>query len=58
VQRKFRYRVQDVNLPALFEWMRLSTQQVAGLEVYAVKLTPRPNDWELSVTFSRWERKK
>lgn len=58
VQRKFRYRVQDVNLPALFEWMKISTQQVAGLEVYAVKLTPRPNDWELSVTFSRWERKK
>ena len=25
---------------------------------YQLKLTPRPNDWQLQVTFSRWERAK
>jgi type II secretory pathway component PulM len=58
VQRLFKYTVQCEELPPLLDWMNRAPTQVPGLEVYQVKLTPRPTDWQLQVTFSRWERAK
>ncbi len=58
VQRLFKYTVQDEELKALLEWLHKAPQQVPGLEVYQMKLTPRATDWQLQVTFSRWERAK
>ncbi|MFZ4574271.1 MAG: hypothetical protein ACOYN0_07720, partial [Phycisphaerales bacterium] len=58
VQRLFKYTVQNEDLPPLLDWMRRAPAAVPGLEVYQVKLTPRPADWQLQVTFSRWERKQ
>jgi len=58
VQRLFKYTVQNDTLGPLLEWMAAAPQQVPGLEVYQLKLTPHNNDWTLNVTFSRWERVK
>lgn len=58
VQRWFKYVAQDEDLGALLRWLHNAPLEVPGLEVYQVKLTPRANDWQLQVTFSRWERAK
>jgi type II secretory pathway component PulM len=59
VQKRIRYeRVQDPDLSALVRWMQYACEDVAGLEVYSLKVQPlvgTPN-WQVEVTFSRWER--
>jgi hypothetical protein len=48
--------VQDPSLEALVQWVRLSTEAVAGLEVESLKVRPEPAGWRMDVTFRRWER--
>jgi hypothetical protein len=48
--------VQDPSLAALVEWVRLATEEVAGLEVESLKVRPEPAGWRMDVTFRRWER--
>lgn len=55
---QFRYDIRDESLPALLKWVELATRDVPGLEVYSVKIRPEANQWDLNVTFSRWERTK
>ena len=49
--------VKDASLKPLLEWLRLATAQIPGLEVYGLNLRPDPNNWNMTVTFRRWERK-
>lgn len=55
---QFKYDIRDESLPALLKWVELATRDVPGLEVYAVRIRPEANQWDLNVTFSRWERTK
>jgi hypothetical protein len=48
--------VKDPSLKALLEWLRLTTAEIGGLEVYSLNLRPDPNNWNMTVTFRRWER--
>jgi hypothetical protein len=48
--------VQDPSLAALVEWVRLATEEIAGLEVESLKVRPEPVGWRMDVTFRRWER--
>ncbi|MBU6413503.1 MAG: hypothetical protein KGS45_08515 [Planctomycetes bacterium] len=53
---QFKYDIRDESLPALLKWVEIATRDVPGLEVYAVRIRPEANQWDLNVTFSRWER--
>jgi len=48
--------VKDPSLKALLEWARLATAEIPGMEVYGLTLKPDPNNWNLTITFRRWER--
>ena len=48
--------VRDASLKALLEWTRLASAEIPGMEVYGLTLKPDPNNWNLVVTFRRWER--
>jgi hypothetical protein len=53
---QFKYDIRDESLPALLKWVEIATRDVPGLEVYSVRIRPEANQWDLNVTFSRWER--
>jgi hypothetical protein len=55
-QYKYTYDITDPNLGALLAWVQKSVAAVPGLEVYGIKLKPEPNQWRLTVTFSRWQK--
>lgn len=57
VRRKFRFaNVQDDSLPALLSWLDRAVDELPGVEVYSVTIRPQANQWQVSVTFARWER--
>ena len=52
----YRYQiVKDTSLQALMEWVRRATE-IPGMEVTELKLKAEPTDWNVDVTFRRWER--
>ncbi len=55
---QFKYDIRDESLNSLLKWVELATRDVPGLEVYSVRIRPEANQWDLNVTFSRWERTK
>lgn len=56
VQRRLTYAVRDESLDNLLAWMRMAVEDIHGLEVQSVRLTPEANQWSLNVVFSRAER--
>ena len=57
VQWKYSYEnITDPSLSALLAWVEKSVASVPGLEVYSISIKPQPNQWQLRVTFSRWEK--
>lgn len=48
--------VHDEKLEPLLQWLRNATEDIPGLEVYAVTLRPDAGGWMMKVTFTRWER--
>ncbi len=48
--------IRDPSLKAILEWTRLAGAEIPGMEVYGLTLKPDPNNWNLTVTFRRWER--
>ncbi len=50
------YTVQDEDVSALLQWVKLSVAAVPGLEVDGVTLRPEAHAWNLRVKFSRWEK--
>ncbi|MBS0197662.1 MAG: hypothetical protein JSR77_12985 [Planctomycetes bacterium] len=55
-QKLLEYEVRDESLAVLLAWTQKCATDIPGLEVYAVKITPEPQQWRLNVTFSRWEK--
>ncbi|MCG3124384.1 MAG: hypothetical protein GIKADHBN_02847 [Phycisphaerales bacterium] len=59
VQKKIRYqRVQDADIGALVRWLEFACEDVPGLQVYSLRVQPQTaqGQWQIDVTFSRWER--
>ena len=48
--------VRDPSVKVLLEWARLAAAEIPGMEVYGLTLKPDQNNWNLNVTFRRWER--
>lgn len=58
VIRSYRYSdVQDPSLSALLAWVQNAEQQIPGLHVHSLVLTPSDTAWKMTVSFKRWERK-
>lgn len=56
IQRRLTYSVRDESLQNLLAWMRTAIEDIHGLEIQSVRLTPEANQWLLNVVFSRSER--
>ena len=50
------YAVRDPSLEHLLNWVKISTNQIPGLEVTDMTIKPGKQDWLLTITFSRYER--
>lgn len=55
-RRDYTYTMRDASLDRLLRWVELSTQTVPGLQVSSIELRPEQRTWQVTVTFSRWER--
>lgn len=56
LQRRLTYAVRDESLDNLLNWMRMAIEDIHGLEIQSIRLTPEANLWSLNVVFSRSER--
>ncbi len=50
------YSLRDESLEHMLDWIRISTEQIPGLEVTDLTIKPARNDWTMTVTLSRYER--
>ncbi len=48
--------VRSESLPDLLMWVQNAPTKVGGLEVRSVQLKPEANVWNMTVSFSRWEK--
>lgn len=39
-------------------WIDVARREIPGLEIDRLQLRPGPNDWTISLTFIRWEKKE
>ncbi|MGV6815264.1 MAG: hypothetical protein ACWA5W_09700 [Phycisphaerales bacterium] len=58
ILKKYPYVLRDPSLERLLDWIRISTEQIPGLEVTDLTIKPAKNDWTMTVTLSRYERKE
>jgi Na+-transporting methylmalonyl-CoA/oxaloacetate decarboxylase gamma subunit len=52
----YTYTVRDPSLERLLEWVKISTQQVPGLEINDITIKPSKTDWTITTIFARYER--
>ncbi|MEK6701460.1 MAG: hypothetical protein AABZ53_04295 [Planctomycetota bacterium] len=58
-QKKFTITgIQHESIDDLMAWIDKSLADIKGLEVESIDLTPSANNWSLTITFSRWEKKE
>ena len=55
-RRDYTYTMRDPSLDKILKWVDLSTQAVPGTQVSSIELRPEQRNWQVTVTFSRWER--
>lgn len=48
--------VRGDSLPALLAWAQSCVRSIPGLEVKDLSLNPEQNQWNMTITFARWER--
>lgn len=56
VRYDYVYEARDESADALLRWARLACEEIPGLEVAELRLSPEQNQWYLQIIFSRWER--
>jgi hypothetical protein len=56
-QVKYAYTLRDESLAAMLRWVEIVKQDVPDLEVSAMTVVPEANEWRLTVTYVRFERK-
>jgi hypothetical protein len=50
--------VRHASLPALLAWAQTCARTIPGLEVKDLALNPEQNQWNMTITFARWERQQ
>lgn len=50
--------IQSESIDDVMAWIDKVQAEIKGLEVDSIDLTPTPNSWTISITFSRWEKKE
>lgn len=57
LQRRISYtNLKSDSLEKLMTWMKTAVENIHGLEVRDIRITPEASQWSLNVTFSRSER--
>lgn len=56
-QVRYAYTLRDESLAAMLRWVEIVKQDVPDLEVSAVSIVPEANEWRMTVTYVRFERK-
>ena len=55
-QMLYPYTIRDSSLEHMLDWIKISTEQIAGLEVTDLEIKPAKQNWTMTVTLSRYER--
>lgn len=59
IQKKFTINgITSESIDDVMAWIDKVQVEIKGLEVDSIDLTPAPNNWTISITFSRWEKKE
>ncbi len=55
-QTKYEYTLRGEAVEPMLRFVQQATQQVKGLEVVRLEVTPEATGWKVTAVFSRWER--
>lgn len=59
VPKRFVYQnIKHDAIADVMEWIDVARREIPGLEIDRLQLRPGPNDWTISLTFIRWEKKE
>jgi len=58
VRVRLTYEVRDPDIGAIVAWTRKACEEVPGLEVSSLELSPEAQRWKALVVFTRWEREQ
>ncbi len=54
---QFKYNnIRENDIAKVMRWIESVVQEIPGMFVEQLRIDPQPNNWNVSVTFSRWER--
>jgi hypothetical protein len=57
ILKTYPYTISDPSLEHLLDWVKISEQEIPGLQVRELSIQPRNQLWTLSVVLARYERK-
>jgi hypothetical protein len=58
VPKRFVYQnIKHDTIADVMAWIDIARREIPGLEIDRLQLKPGPNDWTISLTFIRWEKK-
>jgi len=49
-------QLRDDDVGRVISWITSVVREIPGVEVYKISIRPLPTQWQIDVTFSRWER--
>ena len=55
-QVTYEYEIEEATLMPLLSFARAATDQIPGTRIAGIKIRPRPEKWEMDITFERFER--
>jgi hypothetical protein len=59
IPKRFVYQnLRHDSIADVMSWIDAARREIPGLEIDRLQLRPGPNDWTISVTFIRWEKKE
>jgi hypothetical protein len=59
VPKRFVYQnIKHDSIADVMAWIEVARREISGLEIDRLQLRPGPNDWTISLTFIRWEKKE
>lgn len=58
IPKRFQYQsIKHDTIADVMAWIDVARREIPGLEIDRLQLRPGPNDWTISLTFIRWEKK-
>jgi hypothetical protein len=59
VPKRFQYNnLQHDSMAEIMAWIEAARREIPGLEIDRLSFKPQANQWNISITFIRWERKE